>query len=113
MSDVSLSKNSARSPVPSPGAVIRLLNMLWRDKLAFVSAVVLLLIVLAALIGPALLGEMANDQNLRGRNFPPFSLARGWELGPGGDSLGRAVLVRLSVAVHSTLLFASGTGALA
>ncbi|MDB5613532.1 MAG: transporter permease, partial [Devosia sp.] len=55
-----------------------LLSMLWRDKLAFVSAVILVLIILCAVLGPALLGDMANSQNLRGRNSPPFDLARGW-----------------------------------
>lgn len=105
MTDLSL----AKAPAPAPRAVPALLAMLWRDKLAFVSAIVLLLIVVAALLGPALLGEMANDQNLRGRNFAPFSLARGWEFFLGGDSLGRPMLARLIVAAHSTILIAAGT----
>ena len=102
MADMSLAKSSA------PRAVPPLLAMLWRDKLAFVSVLVLLLIVAAALLGPLLLGEMANNQNLRGRNFPPFSLARGWEFFLGGDSLGRPMLARLIVAANSTMLIAAG-----
>ena len=109
MADLSL----AKSPIPAPRATPPLLAMLWRDKLAFVSAVVLLVIVACALFGPLLLGEMANDQNLRGRNFPPFSLARGWEFFLGGDSLGRPMLARLIVAAHSTILIAGGTVATA
>jgi peptide/nickel transport system permease protein len=109
MADLSL----AKSPVPAPRATPPLLAMLWRDKLAFVSAVVLLVIVVCALFGPLLLGEMANDQNLRGRNFPPFSLTRGWEFFLGGDSLGRPMLARLIVASHSTILIAGGTVATA
>ncbi|WP_245895359.1 ABC transporter permease [Devosia submarina] len=83
--------------------------MLWRDKLAFVSALVLLLIILCALLGPTLLDDLATRQNLRGRNFPPFSLDRGWAFILGGDSLGRPMLARLIVAANSTILIAAGT----
>lgn len=105
MTDMSL----AKSPETTPRGVPALLAMLWRDKLAFISAVVLLLIVVAALIGPSLLGEMATKQNLRGRNFAPFSMERGWEFFLGGDSLGRPMLARLIVAAQSTLMIAAGT----
>jgi peptide/nickel transport system permease protein len=105
MADVSLAKTSAQDNVRSPS----LLSMLWRDKLAFTSAVVLIIIVLFAALGPTLLGELAADQNLRGRNFPPFSFDRGWAFFLGGDSLGRPMLARLVVAAHSTMLIASGT----
>lgn len=111
MIDMSLAK--APAPAPSSHAGSTVLGMLWRDKFAFVSAVVLVVIVLCALLGPTLLGEMANDQNLRGRNFAPFSLARGWAFVLGGDSLGRPVLARLIVAAHSTILIAAGTVAAA
>jgi peptide/nickel transport system permease protein len=90
-----------------------LLSMLWRDKLAFVSAVILLLILIAAIIGPSLLGELATRQNLRGRNLPPFSLDRGWVFFLGGDSLGRPMLARLIVAAQSTFFIALGTVAAA
>jgi peptide/nickel transport system permease protein len=109
VTDTSLAKSTA----PAPRSAPPLLAMLWRDKLAFASAVILLLIIVAALLGPALLGEMANDQNLRGRNFAPFSLARGWQFFLGGDSLGRPMLARLIVAAHSTILIAAGTVAAA
>lgn len=98
---------------PAPHALSALLSMLWRDKLAFASAVVLLIIFACAVLGPSLLGEMANDQNLRGRNFPPFSLDRGWAFFLGGDSLGRPMLARLVVAAHSTILIAAATVATA
>jgi peptide/nickel transport system permease protein len=103
MTDLSLAK-----PRSEKSATAKLLSMLWRDKLAFASAVVLLLIVLCALLGPALLGDMATDQNLRGRNSPPFDLARGWAFILGGDSLGRPMLARLIVAARSTMLVAAG-----
>ena len=105
MADLSLTKPSAPSNPRGPS----ILSMLWRDKLAFTSAVVLLIIVLFAVLGPALLGELAGDQNLRGRNFPPFSFDRGWAFFLGGDSLGRPMLARLVVAAHSTMMIAAGT----
>ena len=105
MTDVSL----ATPPAPQgKSGFAALLSMLWRDKLAFISALVLIFIVLCALLGPALLGDLANSQNLRGRNSPPFDLARGWAFVLGGDSLGRPMLARLIVAARSTMLVASG-----
>ena len=90
-----------------------LLAMLWRDKLAFASAIILLLIVICAIIGPVLLGDLATSQNLRGRNSPPFDLSRGWAFVLGGDSLGRPMLARLIVAAQSTMLVAAGAVACA
>ena len=105
MADLSLAKPD--DTPPSGGA--SLIAMLWRDKLAFASALILVLIVLSAVLGPALLGELATDQNLRGRNSPPFNLDRGWAFVLGGDSLGRPMLARLIVAASSTMLIAAGT----
>lgn len=109
MADLSLAKTKSPDSPRGPS----LLSMLWRDKLAFVSAVALLLIIAFAVLGPALLGELATDQNLRGRNSPPFNLDRGWAFVLGGDSLGRPMLARLIVAAHSTLMVAAGTVAAA
>lgn len=105
MADLSLS--SPTKPADNRGP--SLLSMLWRDKLAFASAVILLLIVLFAIFGPWLFEELATKQNLRGRNFAPFSFDRGWALFLGGDSLGRPILARLVVAAHSTMMIAAGT----
>lgn len=105
MTDLSLAKPENNQTARGPS----LLSMLWRDKLAFISAVILLVIVLFALFGPALLGDLATRQNLRGRNLPPFSLDRGWVFFLGGDALGRPMLARLIVAAHSTILIAAGT----
>ena len=109
ISDLSLAKTKSPDSQRGPS----LLSMLWRDKLAFVSAVALLLIIAFAVLGPALLGELATDQNLRGRNSPPFNFDRGWAFVLGGDSLGRPMLARLIVAAHSTLMVAAGTVAAA
>jgi peptide/nickel transport system permease protein len=101
--------STAIPPAPTKSRAAPLLAMLWRDKLAFVSAIVLIIIVLFALLGPALLSDLATSQNLRGRNSPPFDLARGWAFVLGGDSLGRPMLARLIVAARSTMLVAAGT----
>jgi peptide/nickel transport system permease protein len=103
----------AKPPRSETSAATSLLSMLWRDKLAFASAIIVLLIILCALLGPTLLGELATDQNLRGRNSPPFDLARGWAFVLGGDSLGRPMLARLIVAARSTMLVAAGAVAFA
>jgi peptide/nickel transport system permease protein len=109
MTSLSLTK----PPRTERSAAAKLLAMLWRDKLAFASAVVLLLIILCALLGPTLLGELATDQNLRGRNSPPFDLTRGWVFVLGGDALGRPMLARLVVAARSTMMVAAGAVAFA
>lgn len=105
MADLTLAKPAKELNPRGPSV----LSMLWRDKLAFISAVVLILIVLFAIFGPMFLGELATKQNLRGRNFAPFSMERGWALFLGGDSLGRSMLARLVVGAHSTILIAAGT----
>ncbi|QDZ11281.1 ABC transporter permease [Devosia ginsengisoli] len=105
MADLSLATPDKPADPRGPS----LLSMLWRDKLAFASAVTLLIIIVLALLGPTLLGDLASSQNLRGRNFAPYSFERGWAFFLGGDALGRPILARLVVAAHSTILIASGT----
>lgn len=100
---------AARSVPDHPShPVADLAGMLWRDKFALVSACVLLVIVICAIFGPIFLGDLASDQNLRGRNSPPFDLSRGWIFVLGGDSLGRPILARLIVAAQSTMAVAAG-----
>jgi peptide/nickel transport system permease protein len=105
MADLSLTTPQKPAEPRGPS----LLSMLWRDKLAFASAVTLLVVIAFALLGPTLLGDLASDQNLRGRNFAPYSFERGWAFFLGGDALGRPILARLLVAAHSTILIAAGT----
>lgn len=105
MTDTSL---AAATPIKPERPARALLAMLWRDKLAFVSAIVLLIIIVCAIFGPPLLGDLATSQNLRGRNSPPFDLSRGWAFVLGGDTLGRPMLARLIVAAQSTMMVAAG-----
>ncbi|MDF1585434.1 ABC transporter permease [Marinimicrococcus flavescens] len=90
----------------------RWLAMLARDPLACLAALFLLLLVLAALLGPALIPESAGRMNLRLRNAPPFELANGWLYILGADTLGRSMLARLIEASRSTLMVASSAVAL-
>ncbi|MCW5707722.1 ABC transporter permease (plasmid) [Shinella yambaruensis] len=88
------------------GALARWFSMLWADKFAFFAALFLLLALLCALFGPLLLEAVATKQNLRGRNAPPFDLARGWIYILGADALGRPLLARIVVAAQNTMLVA-------
>ena len=67
---------------------------------------VLLLVGLTAVFGPALMGDLATKQNLLFANKAPVHPANGWEYFLGTDSLGRSVLARLVVATRTTLLVA-------
>ncbi|HTH29240.1 MAG TPA: ABC transporter permease [Sphingobium sp.] len=88
------------------GPLARWFSMLWADKFAFFAALFLLLAVLCAIFGPLLLEAVATKQNLRGRNAPPFDLARGWLYVLGADALGRPLLARIVVAAQNTMLVA-------
>lgn len=92
-----------------PGRIATLLGMLRRDKFATVAALILLVTVIAALFGPALLHDAATGMNLRARNAPPFELERGLAYILGGDSLGRGILPRIIVATQNTIMIAAST----
>ena len=85
------------------------LSMLAGDPVALVSVIFLVVLVVAAIVGPFLLPENAVSMNLRLRNTPPFSLDSGLLYFFGGDSLGRPILPRLLVASQTTLLIAGST----
>jgi peptide/nickel transport system permease protein len=91
-----------------PSIFRRGLAMLWADKLAFCAAVFLIIVVLCAIFGPALLGEVATRQNLRARNAVPFDLAKGWLNILGADALGRPLLPRIMIAAQNTMMIAAG-----
>ncbi len=93
---------------PSRGALRSVLAMLWRDKFATLAVVFLLIAIFCAIFGPALLGDAATKQNLRGRNLAPFTLEHGWLMVLGADALGRPLLARIIVAAQNTLMIAAG-----
>jgi peptide/nickel transport system permease protein len=94
--------------VDPPRPAVQMLHMLWRDKLALAAAIFLIIVVFCAIFGPMLLGEAATDQDLRGRNAPPFDFSRSWLFWLGGDALGRPLLARIIVAAQNTMMVAAG-----
>ncbi|TQS70237.1 ABC transporter permease [Rhodobacteraceae bacterium] len=85
-----------------------MLRLLWADKLAFGAAVFVIVIVLCATIGPAVLADAASGTNLRLRNAAPFSMEHGPLYILGGDALGRPLLARIIVAAQNTMMIAAG-----
>lgn len=92
----------------APHPAVQMLRMLWRDKFALCAAIFLAGVVFCALFGPELFGEVATKQNLRGRNAPPFDLAKGWIFFLGADALGRPLVARIVVAAQNTMMVAAG-----
>ncbi|MCJ8141091.1 ABC transporter permease [Falsirhodobacter halotolerans] len=91
-----------------PSALSRFWRMLCADKMALCAAFYLIFIVFFALFGPWLIGDIAADQDLRGRNMPPFDWDRGLIWAFGSDALGRPLLPRILVAGQNTLAIAAG-----
>jgi peptide/nickel transport system permease protein len=92
------------APIAEPrGALASALAMLWRDKLACIASVYLLLMALCAVFGPALLGDIGTGLNLKMRNAPPGSIEQGWTFILGADALGRPILPRIIIAAQNTL----------
>lgn len=90
-----------------------LFGLLLADRVATASALVLLLAAGCALLGPPLLGEVAQRQDLAIARRPPLSLELGWFGLLGTDALGRGVLARLLVASATTFSVALPTVLLA
>lgn len=80
-----------------------LFRMLLRDPLAFAAAAFLVVLVLAAIIGPLFLSQLADNMDLGKRNLPPFMLDQGYAFVLGADSLGRSMLARLVVGAQLSL----------
>uniref|UniRef100_UPI003ADCE79D ABC transporter permease n=1 Tax=Paracoccus sp. T5 TaxID=3402161 RepID=UPI003ADCE79D len=79
------------------------LRRLLGDPVTAGALVFLCVVAICALIGPALMGDLAEKPNFRARNMPPFSLDQGWAFVLGADTLGRSILARLIVAAQTTL----------
>lgn len=78
-------------------------HFLIRDPLPFISLLWIILTLVAAFIGPELLGNEAVKMNLKARNTPPGFLQNGWMGILGTDSLGRSMLARTIVATRNTV----------
>jgi peptide/nickel transport system permease protein len=93
---------------PESGRLVTAFRLLWADKLAFVAALYLLVVIACAILGPWLLGTSAGGINLRGRNAPPFTLGGGWTMFLGADAVGRPLLPRIIIAAQNTMAVAAG-----
>ncbi len=90
-----------------------IIRLLWQDKAAFISAMLVAVVIVCALLGPWLLADQARAVNLMARNVAPFSFSKGWLFVLGADALGRSLLARIIVASQNTLLIASSAVILA
>ncbi|MCZ4088795.1 ABC transporter permease [Sinorhizobium psoraleae] len=78
------------------------LSLLWADKFATLAALFLLLLAIACLVGPLLVGDAASGINFAGRNAPP-QFEKGFLYVLGGDNLGRSLLARIIVGAQTTM----------
>lgn len=78
-------------------------HFLVRDPLALISLVWVVVALLAALVGPELLGAEAIRMNLKARNVAPHWGEGGFLEVMGTDSLGRSIFARIVVATRNTL----------
>jgi peptide/nickel transport system permease protein len=85
---------------------VRLRYVLRQDRLGQLAAAFLLLTVVAAVLGPVVLGAAATEAHLDRRFIHPFDLEHGVQYVLGSDALGRSFLARLLVAARTTLLIA-------
>lgn len=83
------------------------IGLLWRDKVATLSAILLLIVLACVLLGPWLLADKARAVNLMARNAPPLSIDKGWMFFLGADALGRSLLARIIVASQNTMVIAA------
>ncbi|CZT37269.1 ABC transporter permease [Rhizobium sp. 9140] len=95
------------APVAAISPRMPLLSYLWRDKMAFASALFLVLLLLLVLFGPLLVGDAAGRLGLRQRNLAPFTFNGGFLYVLGADTLGRPILARLIVGAQNTILIAA------
>ncbi|KQY16426.1 ABC transporter permease [Rhizobium sp. Root73] len=94
-------------PTGSSGGFKEILGLLWQDKVATVSAALLVIVLACVLLGPWLLADQARAVNLMARNAPPFSISKGWMFFLGADALGRSLLARIVVASQNTIVIAA------
>lgn len=98
-------KLDARQLSPTKEALRRL----WENKLTFFGAIVVLLYIITAIIGPSLAPHDYADQTLSDARIPPPDST--YPLGT--DALGRDVLSRLLKAIQVSVIVGFGTTAIA
>ena len=84
----------------------RVISMFLNDKLALISIIFLILILLIAIFGPSLTSNSYTKMNLRLRNLAPFSFEHNIMYFFGADALGRSMIARLIIATQNTMFIA-------
>ena len=84
----------------------RVMSMFLNDKLALISIIFLILILLIAIFGPSLTSNSYTKMNLRLRNLAPFSFEHNIMYFFGADALGRSMIARLIIATQNTMFIA-------
>ncbi len=79
------------------------LRLLANDRQALLALCFLIVVLLCAIVGPLLLGDVARKPNFRARNLAPFTFEHGWAYVLGADTLGRSLLARLIVGAQNTM----------
>ncbi|MFF1819797.1 ABC transporter permease [Kribbella sp. NPDC058245] len=85
---------------------VRLRYILRRDRLGQAALVFVVIVVLAAVFGPLLMGDASTRAELGKRFVAPFHPGQGAAYVLGSDALGRSFLARLLVAARTTLIIA-------
>jgi len=85
---------------------VRLRHVLRRDRLGQLALVIIVVIVIAAVFGPLMMGDAATQADLGKRFVAPFNPDHGAAYILGSDALGRSFLARLLVAARTTLIIA-------
>jgi len=98
-----LSLNTPEAEKPAAYRLRRIFRLLLRDPLAALAFAFLVLVILCAIAGPLLIGDLIEKPNFRARNMPPFSLEQGFAYILGADTLGRSLLARVVVGARNTL----------
>ncbi len=81
-------------------------QMFFASPMTVAAATWLVFVILVAIFGPALVGDLANKQALLMRFAPPFQLEKGFQFILGADSLGRPVLLQLVMGAQTSMLIA-------
>ena len=84
----------------------KVISMFLNDKLALISIIFLISILLIAIFGPSLTSNSYTKMNLRLRNLAPFSFEHNIMYFFGADALGRSMIARLIIASQNTMFIA-------
>jgi len=99
-------ETSTETPPRKTSGILYVARLLAADPFALAALFFLIVMILAAALGPILLPEGSAGMDLERRNAPPFSLEHGAAYFFGGDSVGRPILPRLLVAARTTMMIA-------